>query len=212
MMGKSGLQSARFHFEVQLLVSTSVCYNSCQLATAFITINEAQCCRRKWSEQRRSCSTCRLKCDESAMQSSNVAREDASITCSWSQRRSGSFASAGGRFSLCSCFHLRSKLIAIACLEPRYTYSGWHLEFLQDFSVCESIRLYSLSSPFHVACQNSPSTSDADDEAVRLDRAKNFSRLRMDLVNLPFLILTSAPWPAQIPSLGRRRRSPLSRC
>ena len=105
------------------------------------------------------------------------------------------------------------ELIAAIGLEPRHEYSGRHLEPLQDLSRSriDSPQIALVIFPGGVP-ELSVDPGDSGDEAVGLDGAKNRPCLRIDLMDLPVLILPhpERPFgpgePRVITALGRRNR------
>ena len=106
------------------------------------------------------------------------------------------------------------KLIAAIGFEARYSHSGRHLERLQDLSCSgiDSPQIAFVAFPGSVP-ELSIDPSDSSDEAARLDRAKNRTRLGIDLMDLPGLILRhpERPFGPRKPRVtsaaGRRDRS-----
>src|SRR5439155_8482542 len=82
------------------------------------------------------------------------------------------------------------ELIAAIGLEPRHAHSGRHVEPLQDLSRSriDSPQIALVAFPGAVP-ELAVDPGDPGDEAVGLDGAKNRSRLRIDLMDLPVPIL-----------------------
>src|SRR5258705_13880633 len=103
--------------------------------------------------------------------------------------------------------------IAAIGLEPRHARSGRHLELLQDLSRSriDSPQIALVAFPGAVP-ELSVDPGDPGDEAVGLDRAKNRSGLRINLMDLPVPMLShpERPFRPREPRVaaatGRRNR------
>jgi len=151
------------------------------LITTTIPVRAPNSYRQNFSDPRLPPSACAGRCRRGVLTNRGAA------AC-----RGPSFGPANGPHLAAVSASAEKQLVAIG-LEPRYGYSGRHLDSFQNLSRSriDSPQIALVAFPGAVP-QFSVDPGNSGDEAIGLDRAKNRSCIGVDLIDLPITVL---PYP-----------------